>query len=488
MTSADEKSAPVVEVHRHLDPNIPAEAHAWVDSLAPDEYERAQAKLKRKIDIRILPTLFILLVLNYLDRNAVPLARVQGIDKDLGLVGTQFNTVISVFFAGYIIGQVPSNILLSRSPPSLYLPAFVILWGTVSASAAAVNDYSHLVVVRFFLGVTEAPFFPGILFFLSSWYTKRELALRTSILYTGAHLSGAFAGLIAAGIQNGLHMARGLESWRWLFIIEGVLTVFCGLLAAVILPNWPATTRWLSDREKALAAARLERDVGMSDDEYMPLGAAIKEALKDYKMWLMGLIYCMMTTAGGYSAFVPTVVATFGKSRVQTLLLTAPPYLVPAVTEILVSFSSDRRPERCFHYTIPMVLGIIGFIIAATTTTTAPRYLSIFFMTGGMSSSFTVLLAWVGSTFPRPRAKRAVAYGTVNALGNIAQIWSPYFYPKSDGPRYVKAFIINACFTAGAIALSFVLRECLRRENKRMDERESDDDSDILKKRIRYVL
>lgn len=107
----------------------------------------------------------------------MPLARVQGLDKDLGLVGTQFNTVISVFFAGYILGQVPSNILLSRSRPSLYLPAFVILWGTVSASASAANSYSHLVVCRFFLGVTEAPYFPGILFFLSSWYTKRELAV-----------------------------------------------------------------------------------------------------------------------------------------------------------------------------------------------------------------------------------------------------------------------------------------------------------------------
>lgn len=105
------------------------------------------------------------------------LARVQGIDKDLGLVGTQFNTAISVLFAGYIIGQVPSNILLSRSRPSLYLPAFVCLWGTVSAATAAANSYSHLVVIRFFLGVTEAPYFPGILFFLSSWYTKKELAV-----------------------------------------------------------------------------------------------------------------------------------------------------------------------------------------------------------------------------------------------------------------------------------------------------------------------
>lgn len=268
--------------------------------------------------MHILPTLFILLVLNYLDRNALPLARVQGIEKDIGLQGTNFNTAISVFFVGYILGQIPSNIVLSKVRPSLYIPGFVALWGVIAAATAAANSYGHLVAIRFFLGIAEAPFFPGVLFLLSSWYTKRELALRTSILYTGAHLSGAFAGLIAAGVQRGLDGAKGLESWRWLCIIEGVITVFAGMVAVFILPDWPGTTRWLSDREKALASARLERDVGVPDEETMSMTQSILAAVKDYKMWLMALIYATMTTAGGYSAFVPTVVATFGKSRVKT--------------------------------------------------------------------------------------------------------------------------------------------------------------------------
>lgn len=398
------------------------------------------------------------------------LARVQGIEKDLGMQGQNFNTALSVFFCGYILGQIPSNIIMTKiKRPSLYLASFVMLWGMVSALTGIANDYSHLIVTRFFLGMLEAPFFPGCLFLLSSWYTKRELAFRTSILYTGAHLSGAWAGLIAAGIQGGLDGAGGKESWRWLFIIEGVITVFVGLLAMFILPDFPGTTWWLTESERKLAQYRLKRDVGVEDfDDDMPMRQRFLKTWGDYKVWLMALIYATMTTAGGYSSFVPTVIAQFGRSRVTTLLLTAPPYCVPAITELIVSWSSDRYRERCFHYTIPMVLGIIGFIMAASTTELAPRYVSIFFMTGGLSSSFTVFLAWIASTFPRPRTSRAIAYGTINAFGNMAQIWSPYLYPPKYGPRYVPAFTVSAIMIFICICLSLLLRQCLVRENRRM--------------------
>lgn len=124
-----------------------------------------------------MPTLFILLILNYLDRNALASARVQGIEKDLGMKGNDFNIAISILFAGYILGQVPSNLILSRVRPSIYLSGFVALWGAVSACTAAADNFTHLVVIRFFLGVTESPYFPGAIFLLSAWYTKKELAV-----------------------------------------------------------------------------------------------------------------------------------------------------------------------------------------------------------------------------------------------------------------------------------------------------------------------
>lgn len=130
------------------------------------------------------------------------------------------------------------------------------------------------------------------------------------------------------------------------------------------------------------------------------------------------------------------MVATFGFSKTITLLLTAPPYLVTTVLSIVISRMSDRKPERCLHLAVPLAVGMIGFIISAATTKTAPRYFSLFLMLGGLFGSYNVALAWISSCFPRPRAKRASAYAIINSLGNIAQIWSPYLYPKSDGPKY----------------------------------------------------
>jgi MFS family permease len=163
------------------------------------------------------------------------------LEEDLDLKGNQFNVAISVLFVGYILGQLPSNYILSKVRPSIYISAWVGLWGVISACTAAATSYSHLVVIRFFLGIAESPYFPGALFLLSSWYTKRQLAFRMAILYSGSLLSGAFGGLISAGIQANMDGLRGIASWRWMFIIEGALTVVFAILSLVVLPNYPAT-------------------------------------------------------------------------------------------------------------------------------------------------------------------------------------------------------------------------------------------------------
>ncbi|KWU45903.1 putative nicotinamide mononucleotide permease [Rhodotorula sp. JG-1b] len=470
--------------------------------LSDEDYRKEERKLLRKIDFTLLPTLFILLILNYLDRNALASARVQGLEKDLGMKGTDFNIAISVLFAGYILGQIPSNLILAKSRPSIYLSCCVLVWGVVSLCTGFVQNFHQLVAVRILLGITESPYFPGALFLLSTWYTKRELAFRTAFLYSGSLLSGAFSGFISAGIQSGLDGARGLESWRWLFIIEGAITGFVALIAVFILPDYPATTKWLSTREKAMAVYRLEKDVGSKDEDNLPLLTSLKMALGDYRLYLLALIIITKTTAGAVTQFFPTVVATFGFSKTITLLLTAPPYLVTTVLSIVISRMSDRKPERCLHLAVPLAVGMIGFIISAATTKTAPRYFSLFLMLGGLFGSYNVALAWISSCFPRPRAKRASAYAIINSLGNIAQIWSPYLYPKSDGPKYTTAFITNTVMTAVSITACFILRYCLKRNNAQMDRQEVEDmetasrsDGDketgiipLPQKQIRYVL
>lgn len=418
--------------------------------------------------------------MNYLDRNALASARVQGIEKSLGMKGTDFNTAIAILFVGYILGQVPSNYILSRSRPSWYLAGFVALWGAVSSCTGAVDTYEHLLVVRFFLGITESPYFPGALFLLSSWYTKRELALRTALLYTGSLLSGAFSGLIAAGIQKGLDGNLGLESWRWLFIIEGVITVGFAIAAIFILPDYPASTKWLSMQERAIAVHRLAKDSGHTDGAVAAkgLGETFKLVAKDPNFYVLALIIITKTTAGAVTQFLPTVVNTFGMSKVNTLLLTTPPYIFTLIVSLIVSWSSDRKPERCFHLMGPLFVGLVGFIIAVTTKATAPRYFSLFLMLGGLFGSYNVALAWISSTFPQPKEKRALAYGMINGLGNCAQIWSPYLYKDTEKPGFRTAFITNAVMTVASILFCFLLRFMLKRANAKLDKKEADEADD----------
>ena len=186
-------------------------------------------------------------LLNYIDRNNYAAARLQGLEDDLHLVGEQYQTGLSILFVGYILMQVPSNLILNFfARPSLYLgmlpdnkwvnsliPAgfWTCAWGLLSACTSQVKSYGGIVACRFLLGFCESPFFAGVIFYLSKWYTKRELALRMSLFYAGSLLSGAFGNLIAAGILDGLAGKRGLTAWQWLYVIEGTVTVDCICLA-----------------------------------------------------------------------------------------------------------------------------------------------------------------------------------------------------------------------------------------------------------------
>lgn len=335
-----------------------------------------------------------------------------------------------MLFAGYLALQIPSNLLLTRVRPSLYLSICMALWGVVSGCTALAKDFRGLVVCRFFLGFLEAPFFPGALFLLSSWYTPKELATRTAVMYTGSLLSSAFGGLIGAGVQYGLDGVRGLHPWQWLFIIEGSVTVALSLGSIFILPDFPATTRWLTPQEKAIAIHRLRVHSGSVDEERGSIVQGLKMAIMDYKVWLLTLIVILKTSAGAVTSFIPTLVATFEFGNVQSLLMTAPPYIFAAIVAIIVSVSSDKLSERYFHLVCPLAVGLIGYIVAAATTTLAPRYFSLFLMLGGVYGCFDITYAWISSTvsdfsFPVMGYHWGNSRSSGEALLNIQSLASP---------------------------------------------------------------
>jgi MFS family permease len=190
-----------------------------------------------------------------------------------------------------MVMQLPSNMLLSKVRPSIYMPLWAALWSIISACTATAKSYQHLIAIRFFLGIAEAPFFPGAVFLLSCYYTRKELALRTAILYSGLILATAFSGLLAAGIFEGLDQVGGLAGWQWLFILEGAGCFVIAMIAIVVLPDFPGSKtgscRWLfNEDERRISYERVERDRVAGKQISRSVWVGLKAAALDSKTWL----------------------------------------------------------------------------------------------------------------------------------------------------------------------------------------------------------
>ncbi|KAK4542676.1 hypothetical protein LTR36_006248 [Oleoguttula mirabilis] len=457
-----------------MKPSRTLEAPPLVAALSADERKEKERAMVRKIDFRLLPPVIIMYIMNYLDRNNIATARLSGkvgLQQSLGMSDSQYETCVSILFVGYILMQVPSNLFLNKvGKPALYLPTVMIIWGMISTLTAAAHSFGGLIAIRFCLGFVEAAYFPGCLFYLSCWYTRKELAFRSAILYSGSLISGAFAGLIAAGITNGLDGAQGLPAWRWLFIIEGVITIGIAACAFFILPNFPRTTMWLSEEERQLAVWRLQEDIGVDDwtsSEEQSFFHGFALALKDIKVWILLVMLLGIVSSGSVTNFFPSVVKTLGYGNIDTLLLTAPPYVLAVITAFLNAWHADKTGERFLHVSIPLLFAVFAFILAAATTTTAPRYVAMMLMVPGIYTSFVIVLAWISNTIPRPPAKRAAALALINAVSNGSSIYASYMY--SGAPRYITAFSVDCCTAFLAILMAGLLRILLVRENKKLD-------------------
>lgn len=445
----------------------------YVSSLSPEERRRVEQALVRRIDMRLIPPIVVMYILNYIDRNAIASARLGGLEEDLNLQGSEYETAISVLFVGYISMQVPSNLLMNKlGRPSLYLPIAMMIWGAVSASTALVHNYGGLVTVRLILGFVESPYFPGVLFLLSSFYTRKELAFRTAMLYSGSLISGSVAGLLAAAVMK-MDGIAGLRAWQWLFMIEGISTVLVAFACIFILPDMPKTTKWLTSEQRELAAWRLDEDIGQSDwtgskDQGFFHGLIL--AVKDVKVWILVILLTCMVVSSSVANFFPTVVQTLGYGRIESLLLTVPPYLLGIITCCLNAWHSDRTGEKYLHITFPLIVSVASFILAAATTNTIPKYISMMLMIPGCYTGYVVALGWISSTIPRPPAKRAAALALINAISNASSIVSSYLYPTSASPRYAVAFTVCSCSSLLAIFTAWGLKTILARLNRKLDE------------------
>ncbi|TID19546.1 putative high-affinity nicotinic acid transporter protein [Venturia nashicola] len=428
--------------------------------------EKATKRLVRKIDLVLLPVLSILYLLSFLDRSNIGNARLAGLEKDLHLKGLMYNAAVAVFFPTYAAAEIPSNIIMKRLRPSIWIPSMMVAWGIVCVTIGLVHNYAGLLVARAFLGLTEGGLFPGITFFITTWYKREECGLRLAIFYSSATAAGAFGGLIARGIMQ-MKGLGGKSGWSWIFIVEGLLTLAVALGAFYFMQDYPDTAGFLTEAERKEVKRRLENDRDFLADEYNT--KFIWQALKDWKIYVFSLISCCLALPTySVSLFLPTIVKELGYKNTTAQLMTTPPYIVACLFCIAGGYAADKMKTRGPFMIGFSLVAMIGFLILINSTNDHVKYAGCFFITSGLFPSVPQGLAWascnIGGTL-----KRSVGIATFVMFANVAALSSAFIFLPKFGPHYHTSHAILLATSSTGCALSVFMTTWARRENARRE-------------------
>ena len=375
----------------------------------------------RKVTWRLLPFLMLCYMAAYLDRVNIGFARLQML-SDLRFSETTYGLGAGMFFIGYFLFEVPSNLILHRVGARMWIGRIMISWGLISAAFMFVKTPAMFYTLRFLLGVAEAGFFPGIILYLTYWYPARRRARIVALFMTAIPLSGVLGGPLSGWIMSAFAGIQGLAGWQWLFVIEALPAIVLGVATMGYLDNGIAAARWLSDSEKALLAGNLAHEHTGATVHHAPW-----TAFGDRRLWLMCAIYfCCVMGQYGLTFFLPALIQAAGARGVLEIgLLTAIPYAAAAITMVLFGRSADHRRERRWHTAIPLLMGAAGLtltVIAGSNTPAAVAALTL--AAAGVLTSAP--LFWSLPTAFLGGAAAAAGIAAINSVGNLAGFVSPY--------------------------------------------------------------
>ncbi|KAL4861877.1 major facilitator superfamily domain-containing protein [Aspergillus spectabilis] len=331
-------------------------------------------------------------------------------------------------FFTYGLCEPISNIVLRRLGPKIWLPIIVCAWGLITTLTCQVSSYGGFVAIRLLLGAAEAGLYPGSYFILSMWYTPKELGTRMAIFYGANTAAGAFGGVIAYGVGN-LDGAMGWRAWRWLFLIEGVITVVAGLACFWLLPQFPhqykdRKTWWLTPEEMEYAHLRVKYVNGPDSPTYTFRWTDVIAAAKDKRTYLMMMMFWWGGSIPTYSLSytLPTMVKNLGYTAVEAQALTTPPYIFATCICVLIGWLSDKYQHRFYAIMAAYAIGLIGIIILWITVhhpnIPGVSYFAIFLAAGGYSAQAPIVGAWTSVNIPNP-SKRAAAIGILMLFGSV---------------------------------------------------------------------
>ncbi|KAF1927989.1 MFS general substrate transporter [Didymella exigua CBS 183.55] len=430
----------------------------------------------RKLDRRLVGFMALLYCLSFLDRTNIGNARIAGMEDDLKLSSNQFEWLIWAFYITYI-GFEWMTLMYRVVPPHIYISICIFSWGIIACLQSVAPSFGILLILRALLGIGEAAFSPGVPFYLSFFFRRRELAFRTGLFISASPLSSAFAGVLAWAITK-LASHSPFSPWRLLFLIEGFPSMLVAVWAWSFIPDGPGTIRWLTPRQRKVAVLRLrqekERD---EEEEYQGRKSGginfgeVVQTLKDPKSYLTAFMFFSCNVAfGSIPVFLPTIIRDMGFESITAQGLTAPPYLVAFFVVIATAYLSDRLQARSVFVIAHSLLaalayGTIAMLGHGKSSHTLIRYLALYPAISGFFSSITVIITWTINNQDSD-SKKGAGMAVLNVIGQFGPLVGTSIFPASEGPWYVKGMAMCAGFMLLVAVLAGILRWVLARENK----------------------
>ncbi|KAK5132955.1 hypothetical protein LTR08_008318 [Meristemomyces frigidus] len=432
--------------------------------------EKAERALVWKFDIRILPLLAMMYLFNALDKSNLGNAKTAGLEKDLGMEGTNdYNILLSIFFVPYVLTAPFLGILGKMYGPSRVLPCMMFTFGSMTLLVVAVYNFAGLMALRWFLGMAESAFFPLVIYYQTQFYRRGELARRLAIFYAASNIAGAFGGLLAYGV---FHIHGGaVPNWKFLFVIEGSLSMLMAITAFMFLPRSAATAKFLTEEEKKLAFYRIQVDSSAIVEEPFQLREAV-QILKHWTSWMiLAIEMCLGIPLQSVSLFLPQIIARLGYSTVKTNLYTVAPNVTGAAMLLVLAFASDYTRWRFPFIALGFFFTFCGFVIYASIDVEAElqiAYFACFMMTWGTSAPSVLLDVWYNNNIADEN-RRVFLTSLGVPIANMMGVVSSNIFRNQDAPEYIPALATTAAFGALGIVLTLLLGAYMIVDNKRRD-------------------
>jgi len=425
-----------------------------------NEGPQAESAVYARVTRRLIPLLFSCYVAAYLDRVNVSFAKLQMLN-DLRFSETVYGLGAGIFFIGYFLFEIPSNIILHKVGARLWIARVMLTWAVISAAMVFVRSTTGFYVLRFLLGVAEAGFFPGVILYLTYWFPSARRARIIALFMTGIPIAGVIGGPVSGWILKHMTGVQGLAGWQWLFLIEALPSLVLGVAVLRFLDNGIAGARWLTEAEQALLAR------GIAADGQHLTSHSLRDGLTNSRVWLLAAVYfCLIAGLYGAGFWLPTLIKRTGvESPLAIGILTLVPNAVAAAAMVVISRRSDRTRERRWHLVTPALIGAAGWVITVRYgSDTAIAVSGMSLAMAGVTTSLSQF--WCLPTAVLAGAAAATGIALINSIGNLAGFLGPLtigWLVDRTGSTDLGVYLLAAVMAGGSLLVLTMPRHVVNR-------------------------